>query len=56
MGLYVGRLRPVLSCGQSLPIREYHSNNGGQWTEICEIEIGSEPARKFMELKVSRLK
>lgn len=26
----------------------------GQWTELTEIAIGSEPPRKFMELKVSR--
>ena len=31
-------------------------NEEGQWTELAKIEIGSQPPRKFMELKVSRLK
>jgi hypothetical protein len=28
----------------------------GEWTEIAEITFGSQPARKFMELTVSRQK
>jgi hypothetical protein len=28
----------------------------GDWTELHEITIGSQPSRKFMELKVSRHK
>src|SRR5260370_10662099 len=28
----------------------------GDWTELTEITIGSQPARKYMELKVSRQK
>jgi hypothetical protein len=31
-------------------------NEKGEWTELTEISIGSEPARKFMELTVSRQK
>jgi hypothetical protein len=31
-------------------------NENGEWTELTEIVIGSEPARKFMELTVSRQK
>ena len=31
-------------------------NEKGEWTELTEIAIGSEPARKFMELTVSRQK
>ncbi len=31
-------------------------NEKGQWTELTEIAIGSQPARKFMELTVSRQK
>jgi hypothetical protein len=30
-------------------------NEEGQWTELAEIEIGSQPARTFMELRVSRI-
>ena len=29
-------------------------NEKGEWTELTEIAIGSQPARKFMELSVSR--
>jgi hypothetical protein len=29
-------------------------NEKGEWTELTEIVIGSQPARKFMELRVSR--
>ena len=29
-------------------------NEQGQWTEVHEIMLGSEPARKFMELTVTR--
>jgi hypothetical protein len=29
-------------------------NEKGEWTELTEIAIGSQPARKFMELTVSR--
>jgi hypothetical protein len=28
----------------------------GQWTELHEITIGSQPSRKFMEVTVSPLK
>lgn len=28
-------------------------NEKGEWTEVTEITIGSQPARKFMELTVS---
>ncbi len=31
-------------------------NEKGEWTELSEIAIGSQPARKFMELTVSRQK
>jgi len=31
-------------------------NEKGEWTELHEITIGSQPARKFMELTVSRKK
>jgi len=31
-------------------------NEKGEWTELTEIAIGSQPARKFMELTVSRQK
>ena len=31
-------------------------NEKGDWTELTEIVIGSQPARKFMELTVSRRK
>jgi hypothetical protein len=31
-------------------------NEKGEWTELTEIAVGSEPARKFMELSVSRQK
>jgi hypothetical protein len=31
-------------------------NEKGEWTELTEMAIGSEPARKFMELTVSRQK
>jgi hypothetical protein len=31
-------------------------NEQGQWTELHEITVGSEPSRKFMELTVSRQK
>ena len=29
-------------------------NEGGEWTELAEISVGSQPARKFMELRVER--
>jgi hypothetical protein len=29
-------------------------NDKGEWTELHEITVGSQPARKFMELNVSR--
>jgi Protein of unknown function (DUF1579) len=29
-------------------------NEKGEWTELTEIAIGSQPSRKFMELRVSR--
>jgi hypothetical protein len=29
-------------------------NEHGQWTELHEVTIGTEPSRKFMELTVSR--
>jgi len=28
-------------------------NEEGEWTELAEIDIGSQPARKFMELRVT---
>jgi hypothetical protein len=31
-------------------------NEKGEWTELHEITIGSQPPRKFMELKVSLVK
>jgi hypothetical protein len=31
-------------------------NEKGEWTELTEIAIGSQPARKFMELTVGRQK
>jgi len=31
-------------------------NEKGEWTELAEITIGSQPPRKFMELTVSRQK
>lgn len=31
-------------------------NEQGDWTELAEITIGSEPPRKFLELRVSPLK
>lgn len=31
-------------------------NEQGQWTELHEITIGTQPARKFMEVTVSRAK
>jgi len=31
-------------------------NEKGDWTELHEIAVGSQPARKFMELTVSRRK
>jgi hypothetical protein len=31
-------------------------NEKGEWTELIEIAIGSQPARKFMELTVTRQK
>jgi hypothetical protein len=31
-------------------------NENGEWTELTEIAIGPEPARKFMELTVNRQK
>lgn len=30
-------------------------NEAGEWTEFAEISIGSQPARKFMELTVRRV-
>jgi hypothetical protein len=29
-------------------------NEKGEWTELTEIAIGSQPSREFMELRVSR--
>jgi len=29
-------------------------NEKGEWTELTNITIGSQPPRKFMELSVSR--
>jgi hypothetical protein len=31
-------------------------NEKGEWTELAEITIGSQPARKLIELAVSREK
>jgi len=35
---------------------ELRINDKGDWTELHEIAIGSQPARKFMEVRVSRTK
>ena len=32
---------------------ELRVNDNGNWTELHEITIGSQPARRFIELRVS---
>ena len=35
---------------------ELRINEKGEWTELHEITVGTQPARKFMELRVKRTK
>jgi len=42
------------SVGEVKTSSALHMNEKGDWTELHDITIGSQPTRKFMELRVSR--